>query len=126
MKEPVFEDTNVMDYNKWVKGIASREFSSNKVFLNSLYDNQREKQYPNKSKAQNVLPYPMTNLVPTIGNALISLQSSISIIKNLINNPLVKNETNASIARSSIECLAAAADKIKEAANFLDKITTVK
>ena len=115
-----------MNYNKWVKGIASREFNSNKVFLNSLYDNQREKQYPDKAQAQNVLPYPMANLVPTIGNALVSLQSSISIIKNLIDNPLVKNEANTSIAKSSIDCLAKAAEKIKEAANYLDKITTVK
>ncbi len=126
MKEPVSEDTNVMNYNKWVKGIASREFGSSKVFLNSLYDNQREQQYPDAAKSQNVLPYPMSNLVPTIGNALVSLQSSITIIKSLLNNPLVKSEANDSIAKSSIECLAKAADSIKDAANYLDKIQAVK
>lgn len=126
MKEPVSEDTNVMNYNKWVKGIASREFGSTKVFMNDLYDNQREQQYPDKAKSQNVLPYPMSNLVPAIGNALVSLQSSVSIIKSILNNPLVKSEANASIAKSSIDCLAKAAEKIKEAANYLDKIQAVK
>ncbi|NBO99803.1 MAG: hypothetical protein EBU90_06705 [Proteobacteria bacterium] len=116
------EDSSTLNYNKWVKGIASREFGSEKLFINSLFDNNQDKQHPNTKNKQNILPYPMNNLIPTLGNAIVNLQNSINILNQLKNNPVIKKESNSVHLEQSIKTLIEASKLIEKAANCVDNI----
>lgn len=118
----VKEDSNVLNYNKWVKGIANREFGSDKMFLNNLFGKNEDSQNPNMKRHQNVLPYPMNNLVSTLGNAVVNLQNSINILNILKDNPVVKKESNSVHLEQSIKDLTEAAKMIEKAANSVDNI----
>lgn len=121
MKKLVSEDGQTLNYNKWVKGIADREFGSQKFVVNDLFSKNKDQSVNTRSN-QNILPYPLSNLVPSLGNALISLQNSISIIKNLKNNPLLKKESNSVHIEQSLNKLIEAAKNIQDAANSVDNI----
>jgi hypothetical protein len=122
VKKLVSEDGQTMNYNKWVKGIADREFNSQKAFLNDLFNKNTDKQNPNLKRHQNVMPYPLNNLVPTLGNSIVGLQNSLSILENLKNNPVIKKESNNVHLEESIKNLKLAAELIQKAANSVDNI----
>lgn len=121
MKKLVSEEGQTLNYNKWVKGIADREFNSQKFVVNDLFSKNKDQSVNTRSN-QNILPYPLSNLVPSLGNALISLQNSISIIRSLGNNPLLKKESNSVHIEQSLNKLIEAAKNIQDAANSVDNI----
>ena len=124
MKKLLKEDDSTLNYNKWVKGIADREFSAQKIAVNSLFDDKNKDQAPNARKQQNVLPYPLCNLVTALGNAIVGLSNSISLIEALKNNPLVKHESNAKHIEHAILNLQKSAEMIQIAAKSVDNIAS--
>lgn len=121
MKNILKEDDS-LNYNKWVKGIADREFSAQKTIVNDLVKNNPTEQYPNMKRSQNVLPYPLSNLIPALGNVIVGLNSSVTMLKELKLNPLVKKESNNEHIQSSIKKLNQAAELIKDAVKCVDNI----
>jgi hypothetical protein len=124
VKNVVSENDMSLNYNKWVKGIADREFGSQKLMLNDLFNKQKEQdQSINLVRHQNSLPFPLDQLVPTLGNAIISLENSLNIIKTLKNNPLVKSESsNTAFIEDALKNLEEAAKFIQNAAKCVDNI----
>jgi len=123
VKKLVSEEGSVMNYNKWVKGIADREFSAQKLMVNDIFNTKNKDQSPNTiHKQQNSLPYPLSNLVSSLGNSIVGLQNSLSIIGSLKNNPLVKKESNNVHIEQSMKDLNAAAELIQKAAKCVDNI----
>lgn len=114
-------ESGVMPYNQWVKGIAAKEFNSSRVYLKDILNKKEvNSQYPNDSKADNVLPYPLPNLVSTLGNTLADLANSENMIKDATNNPLLQDSHNNGQLSKAIEFLNAAASAIKKASASLD------
>lgn len=112
-----------MNYNKWVKGIANREFNAQKMMVNDLFNGKNQDQSPNaKQRHNNVLPFPLNNLVSTLGNAIINLQNSLNIMGSLKNNPLVKKESNTVHIEQSIKDITSAAELVYKAAKGVDNI----
>jgi len=69
-KKLTFEDAT-MGYNKWVSGIAAREFSAQKTKFEDLFGtNKNVDQSPNNAKADNVLPYELTQAAPILADLI--------------------------------------------------------
>ena len=123
MKKLVSEEGSVMNYNKWVKGIADREFSAQKLMVNDLFNSKDNNQSPDTvRKHQNTLPYPLGSLVSALGNSIVGLQNSLSIVESLKNSPLLRKEGNDALIGQSLKDLYAAAELIQKAAKCVDNI----
>lgn len=123
MKKLVSEEGSVMNYNKWVKGIADREFSAQKLMVNDLFNSKDNNQSPDTvRKHQNALPYPLGSLVSALGNSIVGLQNSLSIVESLKNSPLLRKEGNDALIGQSLKDLHAAAELIQKAAKCVDNI----
>jgi hypothetical protein len=91
-KKILFEDAT-MGYNKWVSGMASREFSSQRLRFKDLVNKGMDvDQSPNDAKANNVLPYPLNSTVPILGDLLINTTNALKGFKLAQENPLVKDK----------------------------------
>jgi hypothetical protein len=53
VKNLISEDAT-LNYNKWVKGIADREFSAQKLMVNDIFNNDKNDQSVNNQRKQNV------------------------------------------------------------------------
>jgi len=124
---PLKEDT-VMNYNKCVQGIASREFNAQKVFLRDILGKSNEtQQYPNNVVGNNVLPYPLTGLVPTLGTVISNLSTALNLAKNSASYPLFKEDKNSQFIQEAVKNLEDASKSINKAVNNLDNLKiTVK
>ena len=90
-KKLLFEE--IMQYNKWVSGIASRELASQRVTLKDLFDKTTD-QSPNNAKADKPLPYPLPSVIEQLGDLYINACNSQMLFKQALENPVVKkNET---------------------------------
>lgn len=83
----LFEE--VMQFNKWVSGIASRDLASQKVTLRDLF-NKTTDQNPNFAKADKVLPYPLPNVIEQIGQLYLYATNSKRLFKTALSNPVIK------------------------------------
>ena len=91
-KKILFEDAT-MGYNKWVAGMASREFSSQRLKFKDLVGKGMDvDQSPNDAKADNVLPYPLNSTIPILGDLLINTTNALKGFKSAQENPLVKDK----------------------------------
>lgn len=122
--EKVFNESGesgVMPYNQWVKGIAAKEFNSARVYLKDILDKRGgNTQYPNDSKADNVLPYPLPHLVSVLGNSLADLANSENMLKDVTNNPLLQDSHNKELIKKAAEFINKAAEEVKKAGAALD------
>lgn len=91
-KKLLFEE--VMNYNKWVSGIASRELASQRVTLKDLFD-KSVNQYPNDVKADKAIPYPLPNTVQQLGDLYINACNARNMFKNSLSNPVVQENEPA-------------------------------
>lgn len=128
MKKLVSED-GTMNYNKWVKGIADRELSSQKLMVNDIFKAKGAKnadsensQDPNAKRQQTALPYPLSNLVPALGDSIVSLQNAMSLVSTLQNNPILKNKNNIVHIEQCTKALKSALELIKTAAKSVDNL----
>ena len=104
MKNKVlFEDT-VMAYNKWVQGLASREFNAQRLKFKDLFSTNHDltSQSPNDAKAGNVLPFPLTNIVSTLGDLSTNMSNSVLAFQDALKHPNVKKDPKA---RKEIETI---------------------
>lgn len=82
-----------MGYNKWVSGMASREFSSQRLKFKDLVSKGTDvDQSPNNAKAGNTLPYPLGSAVPILGDLLLGTTNALRDFKTAQSNPLVKDK----------------------------------
>jgi hypothetical protein len=90
-KSVLFEDT-VNYYNKWVKGIASREFSTQNLKLKELLNKDTEymDQHPNLSQADQQLPFPLDNSIAILGDLAINVTNALTLYRQALKNPVVK------------------------------------
>ena len=93
MKKVLFED--VMNYNKWISGIASRDLNAQKVTLKDLFDRTNTSQHPNYTKASIPMPYPLPNVIEQLGELYINATNSITIFKIALENPLIQKNKEA-------------------------------
>ena len=95
-KKVLFEDT-VMGYNKWVQGLASREFNAQRLKFKDLFSTNHDltSQSPNDAKAGNVLPFPLPNIVSTLGDLSTNMSNSISAFKDALKHPNVEKDSKA-------------------------------
>jgi len=109
-KKLVFED--ILNYNKWVSGIASRELASQRVSLKDLFSNPYIDQNPNDAKADPVMPFPLQNVTQQIGDLYINACNTKEMFKSSLENPV--------IARNQI-----AKETVKEIVGKLDAIIDI-
>lgn len=124
MNNVILNEEDVMNYNKWVQGIASREFSSKKVFIKDLLGKPDEGgQYPNQVINNNIIPYPLNNLIPTLGTVITNLGISLNLTRSSLNNPVLKEgEENTANIHEAIKNLEEASKYITKAVNNLDNL----
>lgn len=124
---PIKEDTT-MNYNKWVQGIAAREFSAQRVFLRDILGKSNENdQYPNNVVDSKVLPYPLNNLVPSIGNVIFNLNNSLTLLRSSEQNPICSSKENIGYINAAIADLTEAYKFVKSTIKRLDNLRiTVK
>lgn len=86
-----------MAYNKWVSGQAAREFNSQRLKFNDILSNTPglTKQNPNDSKADNVLPYPLPNIVSILGDLTTDTTNTIRDFKIALKSPALTKNTKA-------------------------------
>ena len=87
----LFEDAT-MYYNKWVQGIAGKEFGTQQLKFKDIVDANKdhESQSPNTTKAGNVMPYPLPNTVSIFGDLIIGTSNALTMFKNALKNPAIK------------------------------------
>jgi len=85
----------VMQYNKWVSGIASRDLSTQRVSLNDIFDTNKNPQIPGAVKAGNDLPYPLRNVINQLGDLYVNSSNSVELFKQALNNPNIKFNDDA-------------------------------
>ena len=91
MKRKLLFD-EVMQYNKWTSGMASRELATQHVTLKDLFD-KSVNQYPNDTKADKVLPYPLPSVIEQLGELFINAGNAQELFRMSLKNPIIqKNE----------------------------------
>ena len=96
------EDATMM-YNRWVSGIAAREFNAQRVKFKDLAgQNFDTSQSPNKAKASNVLPYQLTNAASILGELFTNTSNAINAFEGALTNPVVKKDEKAQVEISAI------------------------
>jgi hypothetical protein len=88
----LFEE--VLNYNKWTSGIASRELATQRVTLKDLFDKSVD-QDPNSAKADKPLPYPLPNVIEQLGDLYINACNARMLFKTSLNNPVVQENDAA-------------------------------
>lgn len=91
-KKLLFEE--VMQYNKWVSGIASRELGSQRVTLRDLFD-KSVNQSPDDAKADKALPYPLPSVIEQLGELFLNAENSMNLFKTSLNNPVIQKNPEA-------------------------------
>ncbi len=91
-KKLLFEDAT-MYYNKWVQGIAGKEFGTQRLNFKDIVNANKdhESQSPNTVKAGNSMPYPLPNTVSIFGDLIIHTSNALTMFKSSLKNPVVKN-----------------------------------
>jgi len=91
-KKLLFEE--VMQFNKWVSGIASRELGSQRVTLRDLFD-RSVNQSPNDVKTDIVLPYPLPSVIEQLGELYLNAENSKNLFKKSLRNPVIQKNPEA-------------------------------
>ena len=96
----LFEDAT-MYYNRWVSGIASREFNAQRLKFKDLVNRGFDvSQSPNDAKADPVLPHEVANAANLLGNVYADTVNAIKAFENAQKNEIVKRDK---IATQEIE-----------------------
>lgn len=105
-----------MYYNKWVQGIAGKEFGTQRLkFKDIVNANQdHESQSPNTAKADNVIPYPLPNTVSIFGDLIIHTSNALTMFKSSLKNPAIKK--NKQMEEEIMEII----DTLKKSLNELN------
>ncbi len=90
-KKLIFEDAT-MYYNKWVQGIAGKEFGTQQLKFKDIINANKdhESQSPNDAKAGNIMPYPLPSTVSVFGDLIIHTSNALTMFKSSLKNPAIK------------------------------------
>jgi hypothetical protein len=88
MKRKLLFD-EVMQYNKWTSGMASRELATQHVTLKDLFD-KSVNQFPNDAKADKALPYPLPSVIEQLGELFINAGNAQELFKMSLKNPVIQ------------------------------------
>jgi len=116
-KKLLFED--VMNFNKWVSGIASREFNPQHITLKDLF-NKTTDQHPNDATPDKPLPYPLPNVIEQLGNLYVNAYNAKVLFDNALNNPVVQQNSSA---KESVLYIKDELDKITESIKRIISVT---
>lgn len=91
-KKVLFEDVT-MQYNKWVSGVAAREFSAQRLKFKDLVNQHFDTdQSPNTVNVGKVLPYQLANAANVLSMLFDNVTNAIGEFKNALEAPLVKED----------------------------------
>lgn len=92
MKRNVLFEDAVNYYNRWVRGIASRDLATQNIKLKEILNKDTEfaDQHPNLSQADQQLPYPMDNSIAVLGNLAINVSNALTLYREALKNPALK------------------------------------
>lgn len=110
----LFEDATQY-YNKWVAGIAGKEFGTARVKFKDIVGKAADNtdQSPNTTKAGNVLPYPLPSAVSVLGDLAINTTNALTMFRTALKNPAIKENVKAraeiittiNALKKSLDCL---------------------
>jgi len=101
---PINEDTSMI-YNKWVSGIAKREFQPEVITVADIINRFR-----NNQQAKKILPYPLNNILDFLGEIFVQCANLRGLLNQSFKNPVIK-ETSEKI--KAIRSLNEKLDKIQ-------------
>lgn len=115
MKSKLTLEDATMYYNKWVSGLAAREFSAQRTKFKDLFGKgQDADQSPNNVKVGDVLPYQLTQAASILGDLLNNTSNAIAAFEDAKNNPiLAKNEKAKNEVGIIIQHLNASLEELK-------------
>lgn len=111
----ILEEDQIAIYNKWVRGIATREQKPSHVTVGDLMQASGRN---DNDKAPLELPYPLTHIVEDMGALFIAADNIESKAKKAKDNPLVTESEDASV---NLEKFIDRCQKIKAILNNMTK-----
>jgi thiaminase len=81
------EDTKML-YNKWVRGIATREMQPEVITVDDIVNRFRN----NNSDANPIFPYPLDKMMDFIGDIFVKCADLRRTLAMSVNNPLIKDK----------------------------------
>jgi len=117
MKRKLLFD-EVMQYNKWTSGMASRELATQHVTLKDLFD-KSVNQFPNDAKADKALPYPLPSVIEQLGELFINAGNAQELFKMSLKNPVIQQNQ---VAMKQVKVVI---DKLSSIINILNTIFAV-
>ena len=117
MKRKLLFD-EVMQYNKWTSGMASRELATQHVTLKDLFD-KSVNQFPNDAKADKALPYPLPSVIEQLGELFINAGNAQELFKMSLKNPVIQQNQ---VAMKQVKVVI---DKLSSIINTLNTIFAV-
>lgn len=104
-KFSVLNEDSRMLYNKWVRGIATRELQPEVITIDDIVNRFR-----NNNNAPAVLPYPLDKFLDFIGDIFVKCADLRRTLGQSVSNPLIKDR----------------ADKIQAVRRLNDKIQKIQ
>jgi hypothetical protein len=114
MKRKLLFD-EVMQYNKWTSGMASRELATQHVTLKDLFD-KSVNQFPNDAKADKALPYPLPSVIEQLGELFINAGNAQELFRMSLKNPVIQQNQ---VAMKQVKVVI---DKLSSIINTLNTI----
>lgn len=110
----ILEEDQIAIYNKWVRGIATREQKPSHVTVGDLMQASGRN---DNDKAPLELPYPLTHIIEDMGALFLAADNIESKARKAKDNPLVTESEDASV---NLEKFIGRCEKIK---NILQNMT---
>jgi hypothetical protein len=111
----LIEEDQIAVYNKWVRGIATREHKASHVTVGDLLQATSRN---DNNKAPLELPYPMTHIIEDMGALFLATDNIEAKAKQTKNNPLVTESEDAS---ANLDKFIGRCHKIKTILNNMTK-----
>lgn len=111
-KFSVLSEDSRMLYNKWVRGIATRELQPDVITVDDIVNRFR-----NNNNAPAILPYPLDKFLDFLGDIFIKCADLRRTLGQSVNSPLIKDRAD------KIQALRRINDKIQKIQNELFSCT---
>lgn len=87
-KYGVLNEDSKMLYNKWVRGIATRELQPEVITVDDIVNRFRN----NNSQASPIYPYPLDKMMDFIGDIFVKCADLRRTLAMSVSNPLIKDK----------------------------------
>ena len=87
-KYSVLNEDSKMLYNKWVRGIATRELQPEVITVDDIVNRFRN----NNSQASPIYPYPLDKMMDFIGDIFVKCADLRRTLAMSVSNPLIKDK----------------------------------